>query len=158
MHIPKSCLTGVFAASVLASSAAAQTPDELQKRAAPSFAPIKDADQLSSALNDFYTDAKYVGLGAVAGAALLNAIVPLQSPDSIEQLAEDFQKIKDANPQDIFEYGAQIILNGLAGQDFIDIFNAYAFDVGETSMSFSRHKLNFNLTEQHCQHQSTPTR
>ncbi|KAF2754501.1 alpha/beta-hydrolase [Pseudovirgaria hyperparasitica] len=114
-------LAGLAASSTIPASPV----DARDAAAAPSFAPIKSQEDLSKALNDLYTDAQYLGLGAVAGAALLNAIVPLASPNSTAELAEDFKKITAANPKDIFEYGAQIILNGFSGQDFLTIFNAY---------------------------------
>jgi len=107
------------------------TPSRQDKfpRAFPSFAPITNEAQLQAAIEDLYTDAQYLEAGAAAGQALLNAIIPLNSPNSTQELAADFGEIAAATSQDIFQYGAQILLNGFSGQDYVDIFNAYAFEV-----------------------------
>lgn len=128
-------MRGAALACLAASALAVPTPTEqeaannvVEARQATTSAPIKNQNQLDAAFSSLSADAKSLSAGIAAGEAIFTNIVPAPGPTAIPQLQTTLQKITQANPGDIFKSGAEILLNGLAGGDYVTIAKAYLLE------------------------------
>lgn len=123
------------AASLLATQVlASPTPVEKEAitkvavRATSTADAISNSNQLASAIGSFSADAASVAAAVSVGEAILTQIVPLPGPTAISQANSELQTILGANPGTIFDSGYKILLNGLAGGDYLNIADAYLFE------------------------------
>ncbi|KXT12077.1 hypothetical protein AC579_1858 [Pseudocercospora musae] len=128
-------MKGAALACLAASALAVPTPTEqeaannvVEARQATTSAPITNQSQLEAAFSSLPADAQSLSAGIEAGKAIFTNIVPAPGPTAIPQMQAELQKITQANPGDIFKSGAEILLNGLAGGDFVTIAEAYAVE------------------------------
>lgn len=109
---------------------------EVEPRAASSTtSQITNSAQLSSAMQQWSTDAAALSAGATALEAIFNAIVPAPGPTGFAQAQQELQTIFSANPQNLFNSGAAILENGLAGGDYADIAEGYLTESNENNMN-----------------------
>ena len=123
-HHTLAIVFGFLAAQALASP----TPTEdraANENAARQIPKITDVAQLSSALDSFEASFSSVAAGVEVGEAILTNIVPAPGPTAIPELEQELQKITEANPGDIFRNGFEILANGLAGGDYVQIAKSY---------------------------------
>lgn len=111
---------------------AAPAPAPATAASSPS---ITNAPQLSSSMSAFYADASAAAAAATVGEAILTAIVPAPGPSSIPQAEAELAQIYSASPRDIFQSGANILLAGLAGGDYVDLLESYTVD--SSTMNFN---------------------
>lgn len=102
--------------------------------AAPSSS-ITNSAQLNSAISGFSADVASLEAAASVGEAILTNIVPAPGPTAIPQLLQELQTINNANPGDIFKFGAELLLNGLAGGDYVQIAEAYTIYSSTTNFN-----------------------
>nr|POE72758.1 tryprostatin b 6-hydroxylase [Quercus suber] len=129
--------------SNLQSIAASPTPVELEavtkvaerQAASNTVNPIINASQLSAAFASLPADGQSLAAAITAVSAIFTNIVPAPGPTAASQLASEFEKITAANPQDIFESGAQILLNGFAGGDYADIAKGYLLESNTNNLN-----------------------
>lgn len=127
-------LRAAAGACLVASSFAAPTNVEREAITAAAVVPratsaaISNQSQLDAAFSSFSADAQFPVAAASVFAAILTQIVPAPGPTSIAQAQKELQTINQANPNDIFKSGAEILLNGLAGDDYVNIFNSYTIE------------------------------
>lgn len=133
--------SAVLSATVLAVSAA-PTPSEAEaavitKRAKrqAGTSTISNSNQLLGAVSSFSADFNSIAAGVSVGEAILTQIVPAPGPTSVAQLQSELQTINNANPDDIFMSGYEILLNGLAGGDYEQIANAYGPESSTTNVN-----------------------
>lgn len=105
------------------------TPAAVVERATSTTQPpISNQSQLSAAMSSFSADAQFPAQAASVFAAILTQIVPAPGPTSAAQAQQELQTINNASAGDIFQSGAQILLNGLAGSDYQNIATAYTIE------------------------------
>lgn len=118
-------------AGLWASTLASPTPVEREvvtkvvERQAASSSPIINQSQLQDALGSFSADSQSLAAAVSIGQAIFTNIVPAPGPTAAAQLAAEWSMFAAAKPQDIFESGAQILINGFAGGDLETISNGY---------------------------------
>ena len=88
-------------------------------------ASISNANQLANAVSSFSADFQSIAAAVSVGEAIFTNIVPAPGPTAISQLQKELQIITSANVGNIFNSGYEILLNGLAGGDYLDIAEAY---------------------------------
>ncbi|GAB1743959.1 hypothetical protein NU219Hw_g1003t1 [Hortaea werneckii] len=125
-------LSTSFLAALLTSSSLA-TPTPVDKEPARVIqvrqdSKITDGSQLAAAISSFPADLASIAAGISVGEAILTNIVPAPGPTSIPQLASEFSKIISTDPADIFQSGAEILLNGFAGADYLNLLNSYLLE------------------------------
>ena len=133
----RSFATYAFATvSILTLSLASPTPteDKVAVRAASTTA-ILNAGQLDTALSSFNANLNSVSAAVKIGQAILTQIVPAPGPTSIPQLQSQLQNITTANAGDIIKSGLEILLNGLAGGDYVQIASAYLVKSSTTNIN-----------------------
>jgi len=122
-------LIGAALAGLSSSSPTPTTPQQVNKVAVRQLlGAITNSAQLSSSMSAFQADASDAAGAAVVGQAILTQIVPAPGPSSVPQLQAELAQVYSANPHDIFASGANILLNGLAGGDLVDIGKAYTVE------------------------------
>ncbi|KAI7645129.1 hypothetical protein KC319_g12117, partial [Hortaea werneckii] len=96
---------------------------------------ITDSSQLAAAISSFPADLASIAAGISVGEAILTNIVPAPGPTSIPQLASDFSQIISTDPADIFSSGAEILLNGFAGSDYLNLINSYLLESSTNNLN-----------------------
>ncbi|KAI7270228.1 hypothetical protein KC345_g7476 [Hortaea werneckii] len=96
---------------------------------------ITDSSQLAAAISSFPADLSSIAAGISVGEAILTNIVPAPGPTSIPQLASEFSKIISTDPADIFSSGAEILLNGFAGSDYVNLINSYLIESNTNNLN-----------------------
>ncbi|KAH9809207.1 Lipase B [Teratosphaeria destructans] len=108
---------------------------EIAVRQNPTATTISDSDQLAQAISDFSADFASASAAASVGEAILTAIVPAPGPSSVPELQSELQEIASANPHDFFASGFNILANGLAGGDYLQIGNAYLLESSNNNIN-----------------------
>nr|POE87436.1 isoform 2 of meiotic recombination protein spo11 [Quercus suber] len=106
-----------------------------ERQAASNSVAILNESQLSAAFASLPADGQSLSAAITAVSAIFTNIIPAPGPTAASQLASEFQKVTVANPQDIFESGAQILLNGLAGGDYADISQGYLLESNTNNLN-----------------------
>ncbi|KAI7040771.1 alpha/beta-hydrolase [Hortaea werneckii] len=132
-------LSTTFLTALLSSSSLA-TPTPVDKPPAKVVqarqdSKITDSSQLAAAISSFPADLSSIAAGISVGEAILTNIVPAPGPSSIPQLASDFSQIISTDPADIFSSGAEILLNGFAGSDYINLINSYLLESNTNNLN-----------------------
>ncbi|KAI6853475.1 alpha/beta-hydrolase, partial [Hortaea werneckii] len=96
---------------------------------------ITDSSQLAAAISSFPADLSSIAAGISVGEAILTNIVPAPGPTSIPQLASEFSQIISTDPADIFSSGAEILLNGFAGSDYLNLINSYLIESSTNNLN-----------------------
>ncbi|CAK3926563.1 Hypothetical predicted protein [Lecanosticta acicola] len=127
---------------LVASTLATPTPIQVEREAvtpAPTLqeraAAISNQAELDNAASSFSADFASVLAAASVGEAIFTNIVPAPGPTAIPQLQQELQTIAEANPNDLFKSGMEILLNGLAGGDYADIIQAYAVENNQDNVN-----------------------
>jgi hypothetical protein len=114
----------LIGAPLVASALALPSPHNVKSRASP----ITNQQQLAAALKGV-TDAG-------SAQSIFQNIVPASAPTSIAQEQAGVTRVRASNPADIFESGADILLAGLAGDDFETIAKAYLVESNTMNFNF----------------------
>lgn len=126
-RLARAAVLSCFVAGALASPTPVEreavTPAAVVERATSSS--ISNQNQLNDAIGSFSADFKSLEAAASVGAAIFTNIVPAPGPTAIPQAMKEFETVASADPGDIFKSGYEILLNGFAGGDYVDIAQGY---------------------------------
>jgi len=102
---------------------------------ASSSAAISNSNQLAAAIESFSADFQSLSAAVSVGEAIFTQIVPAPVPTVVSQLQSELQEIITANPGDISESGAEILLNGLANGDYAQVAKGYLLESSSTNIN-----------------------
>ena len=114
------CAVGLANAAAIAHSPAT---DDVAARGL--LSPILDTTQLTAAISDLESTSRSLNDRIATGKGILNAIVPAAPPSSANKLVTKVNSIVSLNPGDFLKSAFEILLNGLAGGDYLQIAASY---------------------------------
>lgn len=141
--MPSLFRAAALGSALVASTLATPTPVQNEAREAITPAPalaerdakISNQAQLDNAASGFSADFASLAAAVSVGEAIFTQIVPAPGPSSIPQVQKELQTINSASPNDIFKSGMDILLNGLAGGDYVTIAKSYLVENNQNNFN-----------------------